>query len=259
MSVMTPIPLEEAKHVICYPGWYPNYCNLLLEKLRKYGVQGVVSLGKMESRGIKFLGKGHAAVVVAVLHRELGIVAAKIRRFDSKRPSMMHEANLLRVCESTGCVPRLYLSNDLFIIRELVEGPTLKELLLTSNKSTIDQALLSLLRCVHRIDLVDVEITEISLPLSQVIYKKGDPSRPMVVDLESARINPCACNVTRVLGFIIGRNVAGVPVRTLLNLRDEDVVKLRRLAREYKECGDRHECKEEVFAEILSVFCIGDL
>ncbi|RLG78119.1 MAG: hypothetical protein DRO12_00140 [Thermoprotei archaeon] len=254
MYGLSPIPLEEARHVLCYPQWYPNYCNLLLERLRKYGVRGVVSLGKMEGRGIRILGKGHAAIVVAVLHEELGIVAAKIRRFDSKRPSMVHEANLLKVCERTGCVPRVYISNDLFVIRELVEGPTLKELLLARDRSVVKQALLSLLGCVHKIGLAAVEITEISLPLSQVIYREGDPSKPVVVDLESARINPCASNVTRVLGFILGRSVAGVPVRTLLDLEDEDVLELRRLARRYKECKDERGCKEEVFAEILNAF-----
>lgn len=249
------IPLEEARSAICYPPMYATYCSELIEKLRRAGITGLISYGDTLIGGVKVLGRGHAAVVVAALHQDLGLVAVKIRRFDSKRHSLEDEAKFLRLCEETRCVPRVYAWDRDFVIRELIPGPTLRKVLEEGGRDEVRRALTSLLVCAHRLDLLGVEVTEISLPLTQVVYRGGDTGRPVIVDLESARLTPSATNVTSVLGFVIGRSFRGTPIRSLMGI-EKYVNTLRELARSYKRCGASRSCRTAIFSKITAVLSL---
>ncbi len=244
------IDLEEAKEALCYPLVYPSLCIDRLRRLRSIGVEKVLDYGRVNVGRIRIVGKGHAATVVLAKHRELGIVALKMRRMDSKRMSLVDEGELMKIASSVGVAPKVFAIDDDFIVREFVDGSTLREFLSENlgNVDTLRKLFAELLRNAYRLDEVGIDLVEISNPLTQVVVECGDPSKPRFIDFESGRKSERATNVTKIVAFIVGRMFSGTPVRDLLRLGIDSVERLRSLASNYKKASaeERRRIVEEM-------------
>ncbi len=241
------VPIEHGAEVVCYPTpWHPH-CRSRLSRLRELGVTALISYGKHQVGEVKIVGKGHAAVVVLAKHQDHGLVAVKIRRMDSKRLSLEPEGELLKLAEETGFVPKVYAFDKDFVIREYVDGPTLKEYIEVANRCELRKLFASIARGFAKMDLMGVDVEEVSKPLTQIVVECGNPLAPKLVDLESARRSQKASSLTRFLGFL-ARYVKGVPVYEILGLGSSDFARIRELANRYKRAlgSEKREIAEEI-------------
>ena len=245
--------LEYAVSIVCYPLAYSINCSARIEELRRMGIEEIVSFGKLIINDMNVVGKGHAAIVILAKHRDLGIVALKIRRMDSKRSSILHEGKLLEIASKAGIAPQVYAYTDNVIVREYIDGPTFRDFIYDNLKNTemIKKATISLIRACYRLDCIGIELEEISIPLTQVIVECSNPEKIFIVDFESARRSEKPSNVTSVLGFVIGRSVFGKPFRMLIGLDNGKVARLRELSKEYKRVSlDK---KRDIVEEIIEL------
>jgi len=247
------IPLENAKEALCYPMPFVRECRERLAQLKEFGITSVVPYGRFQiSRNLRVVGKGHAAVVVLAKHKVHGLVALKVRRFDSKRPSLEDEGKILEVAHVTQFVPKPFTYTRDFIIREYIDGPTLGEYITMEHSAeNLRKLFVTMIRGFSKLDLLGIDVFEISKPLTQIIIEDFDPSKPKLVDLESARITTNATSLTRFLGFL-AKTVNGSPMYARIGLTHSDWSKLLSLAREYKRAGP-HE-RAEVVEKILELF-----
>lgn len=84
----------------------------------------LVEHGEALIHGHRILGKGTRGLVVAAEYKG-ELVAVKLRRCDSSKDSLHHEAHALKLANAVGVGPKLYASTSDMVVMELVEGPFL--------------------------------------------------------------------------------------------------------------------------------------
>ncbi|MEM4485297.1 MAG: hypothetical protein QXE13_05600 [Sulfolobales archaeon] len=229
--------LEDFKEIICYPlRFFDERCFRRLEDLRSSGVEEVLEYGDSMLLGRRVLGKGFSSVVVLGRHSRYGISAIKIRRFDSKRDSLENEARLLMRVSETGFAPRVYHYSRDFIIREFIEGPRLGDFIdsISGDSISLTRLTRSLIISANTLDLLSVDLEEISRADKQIIIRNKDPEKIYYIDLESARTSLNASNTTRILSYIINKRI----IRETLGLDVEKIREVYEIARNYKREKD---------------------
>ncbi len=251
------VPIEKAMIALCYPAPWDTSCKDRIRELRSLGITSILSYGRFRvTQFISVVGKGHAAVVLLARHSKHGIVAVKARRLDSKRSSLELEGRLLEIARETCFVPSVYAYTRNFIVREFIEGPTLQEYL---RKARRDRESRSTLRMLFsrvalgfaKLDAIGIDVDEVSRPLTQIVIECGDPNKPKLIDLESARLSSRPSSLTRFLGSL-ARVVDGIPIFELLGLSLEEFRALRELASEYKRSVHSTQ-REKVVNRIISL------
>ncbi len=249
------IPLEKCIEAICYPSaWHPQ-CAQRIKVLRDMGIEAILSYGPHRlSKKLSIIGKGHAAVVLLAKHASLGLVAIKIRRFDSKRSSLELEGKILEIARDTGFVPKVYAYTHDFIIREFIDGITIRDYIPQASHEELKLLVISMIKGFAKLDSLGIDVEEVSKPLTQVIVECLNPSRPKLIDLESARMSKRSTSLTRFLGFL-ARVVNGKHVYELLGMSEEKFMRIRELANRYKKAlgSERPIIVEEIVREIMSL------
>ena len=254
MLIRGEVDLRDAIEILCYPSHesFREECQKRIETLEKIGVEKIYHYGESLVKNFRVVGKGHAAVVVLARHRIYGDVALKIRRFDSKRDSLEKEGELLRKAEVSGYTPRVFEYSRDFIVREYVNGSRLIDFL-RKNIGRVDfirRVTRSLIYSSYILDNLMIEIQEIYRPDKQVIVRNNDPDKIVYIDLESARLNNYSSNLTKILGYMLHREIEGIGILDLLNIDSSKRVVLRELARSYKRDLLR---REKIVEEILRI------
>ncbi len=213
--------------VFCYPKCDDARFKELINYLRDYGVNEIISYGKVRIGNINVIGKGHSSVIVLGRHDNYGLVAIKIRRVDSKVESLILECKLMNL--GYPVTPKAYLCSDDLIIREFIVGMELSNLINhLSNCSEATLLVLSILASAFWLDLVGIDHKELSRPDRHIIVT--DKLTARIIDLESASLRR-GCNVCRVLSWLLIR-------RKLLSrfcFNAEDIKsKINSLLRQYK-------------------------
>ena len=148
---------------------------------------------------MRVLGKGHAAVVAAALLENI-IVAVKARRVDSKRESLLWEAQALAEASRAGVAPRPIYCDDDIIVMELIIGPKLGDLLESGGIPT--WALIEALKAARTLDVIGIEHLEISRPWKNVIFTGNhEKAKALIIDYESSK-KGCG-NIPRILGGLL--------------------------------------------------------
>jgi len=152
----------------------------ITQELEALGVE-LVERGGTLVNGVRVLGKGTRGIVVGGIYRGLP-VAVKIRRCDSPRPSMLHEAQMLRLANTVGVGPRLICATGNIIVMEEVVGVPLRRHTQISDqqlaiciKDSLQQAI--------RLDGIGLDHGELSRAHSHV-YQTGDGAK--IIDFDSA-------------------------------------------------------------------------
>ncbi len=217
---------REAVQLMGYPGGKSRVFRVAAG-LRECGVDGFVSAGNVSIDGFKVVGKGHSSIVVLGSHDGRGVVAVKVRRIDSKHPSLRREAVLQEEASRAGVAPRVYCFSDDFIVMDYIDGVHLGDAVLSdSNVSRV-------LEAAYILDVAGVNHKELSRPWRHVLLLD---SRAVIIDYGSAGWGGCR-NLPRIASALSRR--IGLTV-------DEP---LRMLLREY-----RRGCSRRLYREIYRVF-----
>ncbi len=214
--------------MLCYPKCDEVRFRELINYLRDYGVNELISYGRVRIGSINVIGKGHSSVIILGKHNDYGLVAIKIRRIDSKVESLILECKLMNL--GYPVTPKVYFCSDDLIIREFIIGMELSDLINhLSNCSEATLLILSIVASAFWLDLVGVDHKELSRPDKHIIIT--DKLTARIIDLESASLRR-GCNVCRVLSWLLVRRK--LLSRFCFNARDIEF-EIDSLLRKYKK------------------------
>jgi len=242
------VPLDELDYerhgkVICYPKLDRKEFEARLRELRELKVLGLEFSGQIRIDGLMILGKGYVSVVV-MAHTDQGRRVLKIRRTDSRRADMRHEAAMLEEANGLGVGPRLFGATNNMILMDCVKGSTLLEWLKAAKgrgmKKSIQRVLRRIVEDCWRLDQAGIDHGELSRASKHVIVDVR--GRPVIVDFESASRIRRVSNVTSICQFLfIGSEVARQLKKIFPKIEKEEL--LNKL-RAYKEKPSRGSLEE---------------
>lgn len=215
------VPLERLKEkkyssILCYPRFTEIEFKKRLEELHKLGVKKIEFKGEQSIFDIPILGKGCVGIVV-ISYTNNGKFAMKIRRVDSDRREMFHEAEMTRIANSVNVGAKFFKTSKNFLIMELVEGKyfpkwikSLKEkdlrLLIKVLKSILDQC--------YRLDVVGLDHGELSNAPKHIIIDKKNV--PYLIDFETASNKRRVSNISSICQFFfLGSQIAHIVKRKM--------------------------------------------
>ncbi len=226
---------------ICYPRIEPDCVRRRLSALEAHGVQYICPGGRSilpalhGGEPLRILGKGHLSVVVkALLDNE--IVALKIRRTDSKKPSLIEEAHLQEKASIAGVAPRPYVYEKDFIVMEYVEGDPLIHYF--EKGMFTAKHLRELLEASWILDSIGILHRELTRPHYHV-YFKDFSFKALILDYDSAILGTCG-SLNKVASWII---------RNLIGFRTKNTEGLVKLLSRYR----KERCSKEIYNEIRSI------
>ncbi|MEM0120477.1 MAG: serine/threonine protein kinase [Thermoprotei archaeon] len=203
MAELSPI----AARVVGYP--CAPTPKILLE-LEELGVE-LVECGNTLLNGVRVLGKGTRGVVVGGVFRGVN-VAVKLRRCDSPRLNMLHEAEMLRLANSVNVGPKLIYASENLIVMELVEGVPLKRHTLIGDRD-LASCVLDALHQASRLDSLGLDHGELSRAHSHIYCSAGNS---IIIDFDSASTARKPHNYNSLKSyFFMGRGELQRRVRTL--------------------------------------------
>jgi len=229
-SVLVPIDrLIETpfSQIIAYPTPTIDVVKDRISQLSNLGVTSLDFHGSLKIDRVSILGKGVVGLVAA---GRMGSkkVAVKIRRVDSRRQSMTHEALMMRAANQAGVGPAFLSESKDFLLMELLDAQRLP-VWLSSLKGRGRRALIrSMMRNVFdqavRLDSHGLDHGELSRAHKNVLVSRtGDA---WIVDFESASQMRRVNNFTSIAQyFFLGRAFAKKVARLLGPVDKETLVK----------------------------------
>lgn len=195
--------------ILCYPVGVNNpLCvdrlNTILKYLNDVGIEGILEYGEKRVDGYTVLGKGWSSIVVLAIQGNRRVVV-KIRRIDSRRKTLEHEAIILEYLRHTQLAPEpLYWYRDV-IVMEFIEGLLLKDYLKSIKCS---KELFYLIKDVFTsswlLDKHYIDHSELNRPLTHVIISKSR-NKPIFIDFESAKYSLHPHNLTSIASYFLFR------------------------------------------------------
>lgn len=166
--------------------------------IRSVSFSGPTTLGR-----ISVLGKGYVGVVILAKNSHNNnkqLLAVKIRRMDSSRTHMKHEASLLEIANKTGVGPKLYTFSKNFLVMKYINGQNivnwLENLKGANTTARLKYVIRTVLTDCYRLDATSLDHGEISNITKHVIISAND--KPVLIDFESASVNRRPSNVTSI-------------------------------------------------------------
>ncbi|PSN90607.1 hypothetical protein B9Q08_04385 [Candidatus Marsarchaeota G2 archaeon ECH_B_SAG-M15] len=152
----------------------------IIQELEELGVE-LIEQGATVVNGVRVLGKGTRGIVVSGVYRGLP-VAVKIRRCDSPRSSMLHEAQMLRLANTVAVGPKLISASENIIVMEKVVGIPLKEHFHISDHQ-LAVCIEDSLKQAVRLDEIGLDHGELSRAHSHVYHTEEGAK---IIDFDSA-------------------------------------------------------------------------
>lgn len=208
MSEVTTVALDHLretpyKAIICYPNYSDEEFERRISELSGLGVAALELRGSKNIFGTKVLGKGCVGIVVSAL-RDGGRVAVKILRTDAGRPSLDHEASMLKLANSANVGPALLSFSQNFLVTEYLEGSLLPQWIQglrgRGRKRRLEGVLAGLLEACHRLDQLGLDHGELSRAPKHIIV--SDKDEPKIVDFETASTKRRPANVTSITQYL---------------------------------------------------------
>ncbi len=195
---------EDLRHILCYPTPNDECFNARVLELNRLNVALIIPYGRIFLKGkIKVLGKGYASIVVKAVDLEDNVVALKIRRVDSRRSSLIHEAENLALANTVNVGPRLLGFTENIIMYEYVNGIKLKEFIESMSENHIVKMISDLFKQCFRLDMIGLDHGELSRPYSHILVRK--PYKPYIIDFESSSVLRKPSNLTSIISSLIIR------------------------------------------------------
>ncbi len=197
---------EPFASVLCFPHPKESELQNRIAELRNHGVSALEFSGKASVFGVAVpvLGKGFVGIVV-IAHLNGERVAIKIRRTDSDRADLLHEANMLSKANSAGVAPKLIGASKNLLLMQLIDGDLLPNWLKTNkNKAAVKQILAQVLEQCFLLDQVGLDHGELSKAPKHLLVDKAE--KVFIVDFETASLERRVANVTAVCQYLFGGN-----------------------------------------------------
>ncbi|NLE04628.1 MAG: serine/threonine protein kinase [Crenarchaeota archaeon] len=245
--ILTLNQLREAPYsaVLCYPKLDDVEIENRIKELACHNVDAVEFSGQTKTYGLPapILGKGFVGlVVVAYLNKQK--IALKIRRMDSDRENLLHEANMLQKANTVGVGPKYVASSKNFLLMQLIDGDLLPQWLKTHKEKTLmQQVLCEILESCYRLDELGLDHGELSKAPKHVIV--DCQNKPYLIDFETASENRKTANLPAMCHFLFNSwGETGQLISQVFGKPDSD--KVVALMRQYKKSRTR-----KIFEQLL--------
>ena len=222
--------------LVAYPSGDPDEVESRIRQLRQLEVTGLDFQGRLKTDRLSVLGKGVVGIVVIGVTGSRRI-AVKIRRVDSRRASLIHEAELLKSANSLGVGPECLGGTADVLAMELVEGLSLplwlESLKGRGRRARVRSVVRPLLEQCVRMDAYGLDHGELSRAHKNVIVSNNDV--PQILDFESASVMRRPNNFTSLTQYLfLGGSIAKKMVRVLGPVDRDGLLKC---LRDYKAGG----------------------
>jgi len=202
------VPLEfltrdPYKALVAYPHPANDAIETRVQQLRDLGITGLKFHGPLKMGKLSVLGKG---VVGLVFSGEANSdrVAVKIRRVDSRRTSMGHEAEMLKAANNAGIGPKLLGSSRDVLMMQFVEGQTLTPWIAglggRGTRARVRFTFKALFQQCARLDAYGLDHGELSRAHKNVLVSAQ--GRPWILDFESASLMRRVNNFTSIVQYL---------------------------------------------------------
>jgi putative serine/threonine protein kinase len=232
---------EPIAKIICYPRLEERELEQRIEEMKGLGLLGLYSYGSKIIDRVRVLGKGCVGIVMKG-KIESYPVAVKIRRIDSDRADMKHEAEMLKLANGVGIGPTLLAVSNNFLLMEFVNGIPLAEwiegLKGRNSRKILKRVIKRLIEDCYKLDELGLDHGELSRAPKNVIVDRRN--RPVIVDFETASLNRRCSNVTSMSQYLLIGSEVAKKVRRILRIRS--LRRLKHALRRYKE----QRCKENI-------------
>ena len=222
--------------LVAYPSGDPDEVESRIRQLEQLEITGLDFQGRLKTDRLSILGKGVVGIVVIGLRGNRRI-AVKIRRVDARRPSLIQEAELLKIANSQNVGPVCLGGTADVLAMELVEGLSLPSWLESlkgrGRRTRVRSVVKPLLEQCLRMDAYGLDHGELSRAHKNVIISNDDI--PRILDFESASLMRRPSNFTSLAQYLfLGGSIAKKMIRVLGPVDREELLKC---LRDYKAGG----------------------
>jgi putative serine/threonine protein kinase len=222
--------------LVAYPTGDPNEVESRIRQLHQLELTALDFQGRLKTDRLSVLGKGVVGIVVIGV-KDNQRIAVKIRRVDARRPSLVHEAELLKSANSLNVGPECLGGTADVLAMELVEGLSLPlwlgSLKGRGRRARVRGVVKPLLEQCVRMDAYGLDHGELSRAHKNVIVSNTDGAT--ILDFESASLVRRPSNFTSLTQYLfLGGSVARKMVRALGPV---DKGGLLKCLRDYKSGG----------------------
>jgi putative serine/threonine protein kinase len=239
------IPLEDGqlKKFFSYPRYSEEHYRMVVGGLMAAGVEGIISMGRLEMDGLWLAGKGCVGIVLVGILRGKR-VALKVLRADANRASLTEEARHLSVANMCNVGPKIISFNDSVIVMEYIDGKYLykwlEDLHVAEELRYVVRELLS--QC-YKLDEAGLDHGELSDAKKHILIEGR--GRPFILDFETASMKRNCRNVVSILSYLFFKESIATLIGRYLCW---DGSSLRGLIKEYKDAPSKI-----VYQEIMRV------
>jgi len=230
------VPLEDLarnpyRELLAYPNPSNESVESRIRQLKNLGIDRLEFKGPLKIGKLSVLGKGVVGLVITGI-ADGRRVAVKIRRVDSRRRSMIHEAEMMRAANKAGIGPECIGSSEDVLEMQFLEGQRLplwiSSLKGRGRKARVKATIKALLEQCVRLDAYALDHGVLSRADKNVLVSTED--HPWILDYESASLMRRVNNFTSLAQYILlsGRFSRKV-IRILGPVDRDELVKCLRL------------------------------
>jgi len=235
--------------LVAYPSGDPDEVESRIHQLHQLEITALDFQGPLRTDRLSVLGKGVVGIVVIGL-RGNRRVAVKIRRVDARRPSLIHEAELLMAANSLKVGPECLGGTADVLAMEFIEGLSLplwlESLTGRGRRARVRSVVKPLLEECFRMDAYGLDHGELSRAHKNVIVSDYGAR---ILDFESASLVRRPSNFTSLTQyFFLGGSIAK-KIAKVLGPVDRD--ELLKCLRDYKAGGWK-----DAFEEATRILCL---
>ena len=203
------VPIEDLvkspyRELLAYPRPSEESVETRIRQLKSLGIEGLKFEGPLKIGKLSVLGKGVVGLVVAGIAGDQW-VAVKIRRVDSRRRSMLHEAEMMRAANKAGIGPECLGSSEDVLEMQFLDGQRLplwiSSLKGRGRKARVKTTIKALLHQCLQLDAYGLDHGELSRAHKNVLVSEGD--HPWILDYESASLMRRVNNFTSLAQYIL--------------------------------------------------------
>jgi putative serine/threonine protein kinase len=236
LALLSSLAKPPYNRLVAYPSGDQKEVESRIQQLEQLKITGLDFQGQLKTDRLSILGKGVVGIVVIGL-RDNRRIAVKIRRVDARRPSLIHEAELLKTANSLTVGPECLGGTTDVLAMELVEGLSLPlwldSLAGKGRRARVRRVVKPLLEQCLKMDAHGLDHGELSRAHKNVIVSNDDI--PRILDFESASLMRRPSNFTSLTQYLfLGGSIAKRVSKILGPVDKEELLKC---LRSYKAGG----------------------
>ena len=204
--VMVPVEnlsKDPYRSLVAYPDPEDSSIESRIRQLTDLGISSLEFQGALRIGRLSILGKGVVGLVFTG-YSGGDRVAVKIRRVDSRRKSMGHEAEMMRIANNAGIGPECLGSSQDILKMQFVEGRRLPSWLSSlegrGKRARVRSTFKTLFQQCVRLDAFGLDHGELSRAHKNVLV--SDDGRPWILDFESASLMRRVNNFTSITQYL---------------------------------------------------------